>query len=59
MPRIKKEKIESCVKQVKARQPVDCAKNNWKGKKCYNPWAVCIASINKSEKVNQKSKLKK
>ena len=46
------EKFESCVKKVKAKQSPGCAamgypsyKTDAQGNKCYNPWAVCNASV--------------
>lgn len=39
-------KFERCVKKVKAKQPSHCKKNKYKGKDCYNPWAVCHSSLN-------------
>lgn len=43
-------KYERCVRSVKRRSSSRCRKNNYKGKKCYNPWAVCRASLKRSRK---------
>lgn len=50
-------KLERCILDVKSKLSdknmlIKCKDQKWKGqvkgKKCYNPWAVCRASINKS-----------
>ena len=38
---VSKKKYEKCVRSVKSRQPKSCEKKKWKGKGCYNPWAIC------------------
>jgi hypothetical protein len=53
-------KYERCVLEVKQQQPPECKKQKWKGytkegKRCYNPWAVCAATIGRS-KVSDKLK---
>jgi hypothetical protein len=30
---------------VKAKQPARCARSGYRGRGCYNPWAVCTASV--------------
>jgi len=52
----KQNKYERCVMKVKAKQPPNCVKKRlWgksiKGKKCYNPYAVCHASIKASIRI--------
>lgn len=38
-------KYERCVYKVKSQQSAECRKSgykpNYRGRKCYNPWAVC------------------
>lgn len=46
----KSPKFERCVKKVKSKQSLRCRKNKWKGKGCYNPWAVCHSSIGKKRR---------
>lgn len=38
-------KFERCVKKVKKRLPKRCSRQKWKGKGCYNPWAICSRSV--------------
>ena len=40
-----KERFESCVLKVKAKQPKSCKSKKWKGKGCVNPWAICNSSV--------------
>ena len=40
-----KERFESCVLKVKAKQPKSCKSKKWKGKGCLNPWAICNSSV--------------
>jgi hypothetical protein len=53
-------KFERCVMQVKSKQPLSCKSQKWtgsvRGKKCYNPWAVCHSSLGKSAKKKSSKK---
>ena len=49
-------KYEKCVLAVKSKQPKSCEKTKWKGKGCYNPWAVCNKSVGRSKKVGRPRK---
>ena len=54
-----KNKFEDCVRKVKAKQPPGCVNGRKWGKKirgrtCYNPWAVCHASIGGKGKVTKR-----
>jgi hypothetical protein len=55
------DKYERCVLKVKSRLPKSCEKKKWKGKGCYNPWAICTRTVGrpkKSRKSVKKSKRK-
>lgn len=43
------DKFERCVKKIKRKSPKRCFKGKkWKGGEgCYNPWAICTASLNR------------
>ncbi len=49
-------KLEHCIQKVKSRQSIWCKSKKYprtkdpKGKQCYNPWAVCKASLSRSRK---------
>lgn len=45
----RKSKFERCVLQVKAKQKSYCKASSYTRKGCYNPWAVCHASINRNK----------
>lgn len=45
LSRRRSKKLERCIKAVKRSQPRKCSAKRWSGKRCYNPWAVCKASI--------------
>ena len=52
-----KNKFERCVLKVKSKQPKSCKSKKWKGKGCYNPWAICTKSVGrKSIRRKYKSK---
>lgn len=53
------DKFEACVMAVKAKQKAKCASSNYKGKGCYNPWAICNKSVGSKESPNKKSPTKK
>lgn len=40
-----KSKYERCVLKVKAKQPARCARQDYKGPGCRNPWAICSVSV--------------
>ena len=42
---VSKKKYEKCVKSVKSKQPKSCENKKWKGKGCYNPWAICTKNL--------------
>lgn len=50
--RSQSDRYESCVMKVKAKQSSACARSGYKakGKKCYNPWAICTASVGRPPK---------
>ena len=50
------DKYERCVLKVKSRLPKSCEKKKWKGKGCYNPWAICTRTVGRPKKSVQKSK---
>jgi hypothetical protein len=43
-------RYERCVKHVKRRQPATCRQRRYTGNRCYNPWAVCRASVKKRKR---------
>ena len=49
------DKYERCVLSVKNKQSASCKKTQWKGKSCYNPWAVCTKTVGRSIKSTRKS----
>ena len=49
------DKYERCVLGLKNNQPVSCEKKQWKGKSCYNPWAVCNKTVGRPRKSKKKS----
>jgi len=62
---VSKKKYEKCVRSVKSRQPKSCEKKKWKGKGCYNPWAICTKNlggkprrVGRPRKSKSKSKVK-
>ena len=42
---VSSKKYEKCVKSVKSRMSKSCEKKKWKGKGCYNPWAICTKNL--------------
>ena len=52
------DKFERCVLKVKSKQPKSCKSKKWKGKGCYNPWAICTKTVGRKSKRKTKSKTK-
>jgi len=53
------DKFERCVLKVKSRQPKSCKSKKWKGKGCYNPWAICTKLVGRKSKRKSRSKTTK
>ena len=52
------DKFERCVLKVKSKQPKSCKSKKWKGKGCYNPWAICTKTVGRKSKRKTKRKTK-
>jgi hypothetical protein len=57
--RVKSGKFERCVKAVKAKQPKHCAAAKYNSPGCYNPYAVCTASVKRNRQKSQPSSNRK